>query len=102
MNRIIQDPKRRIKKYILNLPFGIKCKMGLMNPTSGRVLIGSMNVSDRTIIVPQTGIQCYFTMATMTYAIALHTDDPKVIMKYTAVGNEALDYFKRRSTTNKF
>jgi hypothetical protein len=99
MNAIRQDPQRCSKKYILNLPLGVKCKMGMMNPPPGRTLLGSMNVSDRTIIVPHNGLQCYFTMATMTYAVALDTDDRKVITKNPAVGNEALDYFTRRSNT---
>jgi hypothetical protein len=97
MNKILHDPNRRMKKYILNLPSGIKCKMGYMNPSSGRVLIGSMNVSDRTIVAA-SGLQCYFTMGTITYAIALDTEDTKVVSKNPKVGNEALDYFTRRSS----
>jgi hypothetical protein len=36
-------------------------------------------------------------MATITYAIAMDTDDPKVVRKNPAVGSEGLDYFKRMS-----
>jgi hypothetical protein len=97
MNGIQADPERHMKKYILNLPVGIKCKMGHMNPSTGRVLVGSLNIAEQNYKHEETGLELFSTMATLTYAIAMDTDDPKVVRKNPAVGSEGLDYFKRMS-----
>jgi hypothetical protein len=97
LNGILAYPERHMKKYVLNLPVGLKCKMGHMNPTTGRILVGSLNIAEQNINHEETGLEMFSTMATVTYAIALDTDDPKVVRKNPAVGSEGLDYFKRMS-----
>jgi hypothetical protein len=49
VNAIMATPDRHMKKYVLNLPVGVKCKMGYMNPPNGRVLLGNMNISTQQI-----------------------------------------------------
>jgi hypothetical protein len=96
MNSIMSNPDRHMKKYILNLPVGLKCKMGYMNPTAGRILVGSMNVASQQIL-NNKGVFLKFTMATVTYAIAIDTEDQKVVRKNPNVGNEVEDCLSRMS-----
>jgi hypothetical protein len=99
MNEICDKPEQATQKYILNLPPGKKCKMGFMNPSSGRVLVGSMNVSNQKVTFPGApGLEFEFTMPTITYAIAIDDGSQKVVTKNPAIGNEGLDYFARMST----
>jgi hypothetical protein len=95
MNAIMLDPARVVKKYILNLPVGMKCQMGYMNPTTGRVLVGSMNLATQKIVFKNRLMT--FTMSTVTYAIAIDDGDQKVVRKNPHVGNEAADFFARMS-----
>jgi hypothetical protein len=104
MNDIVDAPDRFLKKYILTLPSGVKCKMGYMNPSSGQVLIGSMNVSEQEYsrgVDAQTGHMLpplHFTMTTITYAIAVDSEkNQKIVRKNPIVGNEADDAFARMS-----
>ena len=94
MNAILANPDRRMKKYILNLPNGLRCKMGYMNPTSGRILIGSMNISSQQV-PNKKGVLINFSMVTVTYAIVVDTEDQKVVRKNPNVGNEAEDCLSR-------
>jgi hypothetical protein len=55
MNGILADPERLMRKYILNFPSGVRCKMGYMNPSTGRVLVGSMNTLYRTVVTQKKG-----------------------------------------------
>jgi hypothetical protein len=97
MNDISGDPERKMKNYILNFPPGISGKMGFMNPVSGRILVGSMNMSYRNAM-DDKGNVITFTMATVTYAVAVDTDDQKIVRKNPAVGNEASNFFARMSS----
>jgi hypothetical protein len=100
MNSILADPDRGMKRYILKLPPGVKCKMGYTNPSSGRGLLGSMNVSEKMVpVVRDMGVieNVVFSMVTITYVIALDKDEHKIVQKNPALGNEAADYFNRRA-----
>lgn len=97
MNDILNNPERLMKKYILNLPEGVTCKMGYMNPSNGRILVGSMNVAEKTLPTSFTKAKndMIFTMATITYVVALDADEQKIIRSDPAIGNEAADFFAR-------
>jgi hypothetical protein len=101
MNAIHADPERSMKRYILKLPPGIKCKMGYMNPPPGRTLIGNMNVSEKIVpLIQDNGTieNVLFSMPTITYLVVVDKDQQKIVKKNPAIGNEAADYFARRSS----
>ena len=49
MTAIKQSPARLKKKYILKFPDNVRCQMGYMNPSNGRLLRGNVKVTKSMI-----------------------------------------------------
>ena len=103
MTSIRSVTSRHTKTYILNLPDGLKCKMGYTNPMNARrVLNGTMSCAVKTFPSNTTGagIHLEFQMVTVTYVITIKTEEQKNIRNPSGMG-EVTKLFKRMSTVTK-
>jgi hypothetical protein len=97
VHEIRSNPLRRFKQYVLKLPYGYKCQLGFMNPTTVRRLKGSMNVAETTLIHQKTRLaeDMDFEHGTVTYVCALLKDQKKVIRNEIEENHEFNDFFDR-------
>ena len=103
MTSIRSVTSRHTKTYILNIPDGLKCKMGYTNPMNAcRVLNGTMSWAVKTFPNNMTGagIDLEFRMVTVTYVIAIETEEQKIIRNPSGTA-EVTKFFKRMSTVQK-
>jgi hypothetical protein len=92
--------KSKIKKYLLTLPPGYKCKMGYMNPASGSQLVGNMNVSVTRMEREHTYLRRDFEILhpTITFVLTMDNGDPKFIRSDPNINNTLEEFFGRMLT----
>ena len=98
-NEILSSKVRGVRKFILNLPDGLKCKMGYMNAQNNRrILSGVMSSAQDVFSAAVTGAAQDFHNSTLvvTYVIAVDSEQ-KIIRNVVDVGNEVETFFKRMS-----
>jgi hypothetical protein len=99
---IAEDDSRRTKKYILNLPAGVRCKMGYMNPLNGERLTGTLNfattILGRELTNLDHDLECVHPTVTF---LAVLDKEPRFIRRHAAVDNEFANMFNRISITGR-
>lgn len=99
VNEITSISGRRVRKFVLKLPDGMRCKMGFMNPSNTRrILTGVMGCAHEKYSAGNTsgsGVDFLNSLIVVTYTIAI--DSEQKIIRNVDIGNGVDDFFKRMS-----